>query len=91
MKENKKCQLESRYPDIITIVEGIDDNRGIITTTSDYIRVIEDTTINGKMQSIKAIDFEGGPMVSIGDSLKEIGIPKKIKSIRTAWLIEFEE
>lgn len=39
MKENE-YKLESRYPEIMTVVEKLSDNRGIISTTGAYVRCI---------------------------------------------------
>ena len=39
MKENK-YKLESRYPEVITTIEEISDNRGIVSTTGAYVRCI---------------------------------------------------
>lgn len=86
MKENK-YKLESRYPEVMTVVEEISDNRGIVSTTGAYIRCI----MKQGNKTIHAIDFEGGPMLSVGDSLIDVGLPKKIKSLKSVWLIEFEE
>lgn len=86
MKENK-YNLESRYPEVITTIEEISDNRGIVSTTGAYIRCI----MEQDNKAIHAIDFEGGPMLSVGDSLIDVGLPKKIKSLKAVWLIEFEE
>ena len=48
---------------------------------SEYIRidVAEDKTLH-------SIDLEGGPMISIGDTIQG----KKIKSIKSQYVIEFE-
>ena len=86
MKENK-YKLESRYPEVMTVVEEISDNRGIVSTTGAYIRCI----MGQDNKTIYAIDFEGGPMLSVGDSLINVGLHKKIKSLKSVWLIEFEE
>lgn len=86
MKENE-YKLDSRYSDVTTVLEEISNNKGIVTTTGAYIRCI----LEQDSKTVHAIDFEGGPMLSVGDSLKDIGLPKKIKSIRAVWLIEFEE
>ena len=86
MKENK-YKLDSRYSDVTTVLEEISNNKGIITTTGAYIRCI----LEQDNKTVHAIDFEGGPILSVGDSLKDIGLPKKIKSIRAVWLIEFEK
>lgn len=86
MKENK-YKLDSRYSDVTTVLEELSTNKGIVTTTGTYVRCI----LEQDNKTVHAIDFEGGPMLSVGDSLKDIGLPKKIKSIRVVWLIEFEE
>ena len=86
MKENE-YKLESRYPEIVTVVEKLSDNRGIVSTTGTYVRCI----MEQDNETIHSIDFEGGPMLSVGDSLIKVGLPKKIKSLRTVYLIEFEK
>ena len=39
-------------------------------------------------KTIEAVDFEGGPMVSIGDEIP--GVSKKIKAIESCFYIELE-
>ena len=85
----KKIDLGSRYNDILTKLEFIPKNRGIITTNGEFIRVIlknenEQITSDDK---ISAVDYEGGPMISIGSILEG----HKVKSIRNVQLIEFEK
>lgn len=85
----KKIDLSSRYNDILTELEFISDNRGIITTNGEFIRVVlknenEQITPDDK---ISAVDYEGGPMISVGSILEG----HKVKSIRNAQLIEFEK
>lgn len=85
----KKIDLGSRYNDILTELEFISKNRGIITTNGEFIRVIlknenEQITPDDK---ISAVDYEGGPMISIGSILEG----HKVKSIRNVQLIEFEK
>lgn len=85
----KKIDLSSRYNDALTELEFISDNRGIITTNGEFIRVVlknenEQITPDDK---ISAIDYEGGPMISVGSILEG----HKVKSIRNAQLIEFEK
>ena len=82
MKENK-YKLKSRYPEVITVVEEISDNRGIVSTTGAYVKCI----MEQDNKTIHAIDFEGGPMVHVGDCL----CGRKVKSIKHVQLIEFEE
>lgn len=39
MKENE-YKLESRYPEVMTVVEELSDNRGIVSTIGTYVRCI---------------------------------------------------
>lgn len=78
----KTIKLESRYKDINTVLEFIEDNKGLINTNSSYIRC----GTNPEGDSVTFIDFEGGPCLSVGNSIED----KKIKTIKSAWLIEFE-
>ena len=85
----KKIDLSSRYNDVLTELEFISENRGIITTNGEFIRVVlknenEQITSDDK---ISAVDYEGGPMISVGSILEGY----KVKSIRNAQLIEFEK
>ena len=85
----KKIDLSSRYNDVLTEIEFISENRGIITTNGEFIRTIlknksEQTTPD---DTIQAIDYEGGPIISVGNILAG----HKVKRIRNVQLIEFEE
>ena len=85
----EKIDLSSRYNDVLTELEFISNNRGIITTNGEFIRTIlknksEQTTPD---DIIQAIDYEGGPMISVGNIL----VGHKVKRIRNVQLIEFEE
>ena len=85
----EKIDLSSRYNDVLTELEFISNNRGIITTNGEFIRTIlksksEQTTPDN---TIQAIDYEGGPMISVGNILAG----HKVKRIRNVQLIEFEE
>ena len=85
----EKIDLSSRYNDVLTELEFISNNRGIITTNGEFIRTI---LKNKSKQStpgdtIQAIDYEGGPMISVGNILAG----HKVKRIRNVQLIEFEE
>ena len=85
----KKIDLSSRYNDVLTELEFIPKNRGIITTNGEFIRIIsknENERITPD-DRISAVDYEGGPMISVGSILKG----RKVKWIRNAQLIEFEE
>ena len=86
----EKINLQSRYKDVLTELEFIsENNRGIIITNGEFIRTIlknksEQTTPD---DTIQAIDYEGGPMISVGNILAG----HKVKRIRNVQLIEFEE
>ena len=85
----EKIDLSSRYNDVLTELEFISKNRGIITTNGEFIRTIlkskNEQTIPD--DTIQAIDYEGGPMISVGNIL----VGHKVKRIRNVQLIEFEE
>lgn len=79
----KVINLKSRYSDVNTELHFISDNKAIISTNSTYNRI--GTTRDGT--GITFIDFEGGSMLSVGDTIEG----HKIKSIKATYLIEFEE
>lgn len=84
----KKTDLSSRYNDVLTEIEFISENRGIITTNGEFIRTIlknESERITPD-DMISAVDYEGGPMISVGTIIEG----HKVKSIRNVQLIEFE-
>lgn len=87
MKGNK-TQLPSRYEDVHTYVQDIDKTSAIIVTDSQYIRCVlkKEDERSSPLDSIESIDFEGGPMLSVGYELNG----RKIKSIKSCYLIEFE-
>lgn len=84
----KKIDLGSRYNDVLTELEFIPENRGIITTNGEFIRTILKNEIkqNTSNDKILAIDYEGGPMISVGTIIKG----HKVKNIQNVQLIEFE-
>ena len=84
----KKIDLGSRYNNVLTELEFISKNRGIITTNGEFIRTIlknESERITPD-DMISAVDYEGGPMISVGTIIEG----HKVKSIRNVQLIEFE-
>lgn len=74
-------KLESRYKDINSELIQVKNNKYLLETNSNYVRIRH--TENRTMHSI---DLEGGPMISIGDTIQG----KKIKSIKSQYVIEFE-
>ena len=74
-------KLESRYKDINSELIQIKDNKYLLETNSGYPRINEDENM-----IIQYVDLEGGPMLSIGDTIQG----KKIKSIKSQYVIEFE-
>ena len=85
----EKIDLSSRYNDVLTELEFISENRGIITTNGEFIRTIlkNESERVTPYDTISAIDYEEGPMISIGSILEGY----KVKRIRNVQLIEFEE
>ena len=74
-------KLESRYKDINSDLIQIEDNKYLLKTNSKYVRLSR-----AENSTIYSIDLEGGPMISIGDTIQG----KKIKSIKNKYVIEFE-
>jgi hypothetical protein len=74
-------KLESRYKDVDSNLIQIEDNKYLLNTNSEYIRLNR-----AENRTIYSIDLEGGPMISIGDTIQG----KKIKSIINKYVIEFE-
>ena len=74
-------KLESRYKEVNSKLIQIKDNKYLLETNSEYIRINEDENM-----MVDSIDLEGGPMLSIGDTIQG----KKIKSIKSQYVIEFE-
>lgn len=80
--------LQSRYDNVHTSLEVLDGNRGLFTTDSAYVRTIlnPNTEVISQDKQIAGIDFEGGPMVMVGDTIEG----HTIKSIKGVFLVEFE-
>ena len=74
-------KLESRYKDVDSNLIQIEDNKYLLNTNSEYIRLSR-----AENRTIYSIDLEGGPMISIGDTIQG----KKIKSIINKYVIELE-
>ena len=74
-------KLKSRYKDINSELIQIEDNKYLLNTNSEYVRLSR-----AENRTIYSIDLEGGPMISIGDTIQG----KKIKSIKSQYVIEFE-
>ena len=79
--KQKVIKLESRYKDVDSKLIQIEDNKYLLNTNSEYIRLSR-----AENRTIYSIDLEGGPMISIGDTIQG----KKIKSIINKYVIEFE-
>ena len=74
-------KLESRYKDIDSKLIQVENNKYLLETNSIYIKVSRDAYL-----TINSIDPEGGPMITVGDTIQG----KKIKSIKSQYVIEFE-
>ena len=79
--KQKIIKLESRYKDVDSELIQIKDNTYLLETNSEYIRIVRDDN-----KILYSIDLEGGPIISIGDTIQG----KKIKSIINKYVIEFE-
>ena len=79
--EQEVIKLESRYKEVNSKLIQIKDNKYLLETNSEYIRINEDENM-----MVDSIDLEGGPMINIGDTIQG----KKIKSIKSQYVIEFE-
>ena len=74
-------KLESRYKDVDSKLIQVEDNKYLLNTNSEYVRLSR-----AENKTIYSIDLEGGPMISVGDTIQG----KKIKSIINKYVIEFE-
>lgn len=79
--ELEVIKLNSRYKDVDSKLVQIEDNKYLLETNSEYVRLSR-----AENRTIYSIDLEGGPMISIGDTIQG----KKIKSIINKYVIEFE-
>ena len=77
-------KLESRYKDVNSKLIQVEDNKYLLNTNSKYIRLSRVSPSRDMI--IHSIDLEGGPMLSIGDTIQG----KKIKSIKSQYVVEFE-
>lgn len=76
----EKIKLSSRYNDVLTELEFIPENRGIITTNGEFIRTILKNEIKQSISNDKilAIDYEEDPMISVGTIIEG----HKVKNIQ---------
>ena len=74
-------KLESRYKDVDSKLIQVENNKYLLETNSECIRISRDAYL-----TINSIDPEGGPMISVGDTIQG----KNIKSIKSQYVIEFE-
>ena len=79
--ELEVIKLNSRYKDVDSKLVQVEDNKYLLETNSECIRINRDAYL-----TINSIDPEGGPMINVGDTIQG----KKIKSIKTQYVIEFE-
>lgn len=81
--ELEVIKLNSRYKDVDSKLVQIEDNKYLLRTNGEFVR-----TIGENPMMLTSIDLEGGPMISIGDTIQN----KKVKSIKQikGFIIEFE-
>jgi hypothetical protein len=86
MPENKIVPLVSRYKSVHTEFRQLSRYLGYAISDGHYARCILD-----KDDNITAIDFEGGPMLSVGGTIRlSRNNTKKIKFIKSVYLIGLE-
>ena len=73
-------KLESRYKDVDSKLIQIEDNKYLLNTNSEYVRLSR-----AENRTIYSIDLEGGPIIDVGDTIQG----KKIKSIKIQLHIDF--
>lgn len=82
-------KLESRYKDIDSKLVQVEDNKYLLETNSEYVRLRR-----AENSTIYSIDLEGGPMICVNGAIQvsigNITQIKKIKSIKSQYVIEFE-
>ena len=87
MPENKIVQLVSRYKSVHTEFRQLNSNLGYAVSDGHYVRCM----IDKDDKTITAIDFEGGPMLSVGSTIRlSRNNTKKIKFIKSVYLIGLE-
>ena len=79
--KQEAIKLESRYKDVDSNLIQIEDNKYLLNTNSEYIRLSR-----AENRTIYSIDLEGGPMIDVGNTIQG----KKVKSIKSQYVIEFE-
>ena len=81
--ELEVIKLISRYKDVDSKLIQIENKEYLLRTNGEYIRIIGENPM-----ILTSIDLEGGPMISIGDTIQN----KKVKNIKQikSFIIEFE-
>ena len=87
MPENKIVPLVSRYKSVHTEFRQLSKYLGYAVSDGAYVRCI----LGKDNKTITAIDFEGGPMLSVGGTIRlSRNNTKKIKFIKSVYLIGLE-
>jgi len=87
MPENKIVPLFSRYKSVHTEFRQLSRYLGYAVSDGAYVRYI----LGKDNKTIAAIDFEGGPMLSVGGTIRlSRNNTKKIKFIKSVYLIGLE-
>lgn len=81
--ELEVIKLDSRYKDVDSKLVQIENKEYLLRTNGEFVRAIGENPM-----MLTSIDLEGGPMISIGDTIQN----KKVKSIKQikSFIIEFE-
>ena len=88
MPENKIVPLFSRYKSVHTEFRQLSRYLGYAISDGHYVRCLMNPDDE---KTINAIDFEGGPMLSVGGTIRlSRNNTKKIKFIKSVYLIGLE-
>ena len=87
MPENKIVPLVSRYKSVHTEFRQLSRFLGYAISDGEYVT----RTLDKEGKNITSINFEGGPMLSVGGTIRlSRNNTKKIKFIKSVYLIGLE-
>ena len=82
----EKQKFDSRYKDVNTVMWPVNDKQCCVITNAEFLRMGFSEDTDAYKKEIKWIDFEGGPLIHVGDEIQG----RKLKKIKSVYLFEFE-
>lgn len=79
----QEFKLGSKYTNITNALNTLEDKEYITSSDGCYYKV----TLDENDKYVKIIEFEGGPILSVGDVLEGIG---EVTEIKSTYLIKFK-